>query len=123
MVCYGAGLRICEAVAVKVKDIDASRMLLRVENGNGGKDRYTTVPATTQRFAALLEHHAYSNTHQQRTGNSRRAVPVPLLDRRKAPDGWGSQYRLPRGLVALWISKESHRPHPPPLFRGPDYAG
>jgi integrase/recombinase XerD len=40
MVCYGAGLRVSEAVAVKVSDIDSKRMLLRVEQGKGGKDRY-----------------------------------------------------------------------------------
>src|SRR5205807_7254845 len=40
LTCYGAGLRISEAVAVKVSDIDSKRMLLRVEHGKGGKDRY-----------------------------------------------------------------------------------
>jgi site-specific recombinase XerD len=40
MICYGAGLRVSEAVAVKVSDIDSSRMLLRVEQGKGRKDRY-----------------------------------------------------------------------------------
>jgi site-specific recombinase XerD len=38
--CYGAGLRISEAVAVKLSDIDSRRMLLRVEHGKGAKDRY-----------------------------------------------------------------------------------
>jgi site-specific recombinase XerD len=40
MVCYGAGLRISEAVALKVCDIDSKRGLIRVEQGKGRKDRY-----------------------------------------------------------------------------------
>jgi integrase/recombinase XerD len=40
MVCYGAGLRISEAVALKVSDIDSERGLLRIEQGKGHKDRY-----------------------------------------------------------------------------------
>ena len=40
MLCCGAGLRVSEAVAVKVPDIDSKRMLLRVEQGKGRKDRY-----------------------------------------------------------------------------------
>jgi site-specific recombinase XerD len=40
MTCYGAGLRVSEAVALKVGDIDSPRMLLRVEQGKGQKDRY-----------------------------------------------------------------------------------
>jgi site-specific recombinase XerD len=40
MLCYGAGLRIAEAAAVKVSDIDSKRMVIRVEQGKGKKDRY-----------------------------------------------------------------------------------
>lgn len=40
MLCYGAGLRIAEAVAVRVSDIDSRRMLIRVAEGKGRKDRY-----------------------------------------------------------------------------------
>jgi site-specific recombinase XerD len=40
MACYGAGLRISEAVSLKVSDIDSKRKLIRVEEGKGRKDRY-----------------------------------------------------------------------------------
>ncbi|MGB5718666.1 MAG: site-specific integrase [Gammaproteobacteria bacterium] len=39
-VAYGAGLRASEVVALKVGDIDSTRMTLRVEQGKGRKDRY-----------------------------------------------------------------------------------
>ena len=38
--CYAAGLRISEAVSLRPADIDSQRMLLRVEQGKGAKDRY-----------------------------------------------------------------------------------
>jgi site-specific recombinase XerD len=40
MTCYGAGLRISEAVALRVSDIDSKRKLIRVQQGKGRKDRY-----------------------------------------------------------------------------------
>ena len=40
MLCYGAGLRISEALALRVSDIDSKRGLLRIEQGKGAKDRY-----------------------------------------------------------------------------------
>jgi integrase/recombinase XerD len=38
-VAYGAGLRAAEVVALKVEDIDSKRMVIRVEQGKGRKDR------------------------------------------------------------------------------------
>jgi site-specific recombinase XerD len=37
---YGAGLRVSEVASLKVSDIDSRRMLLRVEQGKGRKDRH-----------------------------------------------------------------------------------
>jgi integrase/recombinase XerD len=39
-VAYGAGLRVSEVVALKVGDIDSTRMVIRIEQGKGRKDRY-----------------------------------------------------------------------------------
>ena len=38
--CYAAGVRISEAVQLKPTDIDSQRMVIRVEQGKGQKDRY-----------------------------------------------------------------------------------
>lgn len=37
---YAAGLRVGEVARLKVTSIDSSRMLIHVEDGKGGKDRY-----------------------------------------------------------------------------------
>jgi site-specific recombinase XerD len=39
-VAYGAGLRASEVISLKVGDIDSTRMVIRVEQGKGRKDRY-----------------------------------------------------------------------------------
>jgi site-specific recombinase XerD len=39
-VAYGAGLRASEVLSLKVSDIDSVRMMLRVEQGKGRKDRH-----------------------------------------------------------------------------------
>ena len=40
MAAYAAGLRVSEVVHLKVSDIDSQRMVIRVTQGKGSKDRY-----------------------------------------------------------------------------------
>ena len=41
MTAYGGGLRVCELVQLRPADIHSDRMLIRVNQGKGRKDRYT----------------------------------------------------------------------------------
>lgn len=45
MVMYGAGLRVAEACQLRPEDIDSKRMLIRVRDGKGNRDRYTLLSA------------------------------------------------------------------------------
>ncbi len=45
MTAYATGLRVSELVRLKVSDIDSARMMIRVEQGKGRKDRYTILSA------------------------------------------------------------------------------
>ena len=47
MTIYSAGLRVSEVVHLKVSDIDSQRMVIRVQQGKGGKDRYTLLAKRT----------------------------------------------------------------------------
>jgi len=42
---YAAGLRVSEVAALKVSDIDSSRMVMRIAHGKGGKERYAMLSA------------------------------------------------------------------------------
>jgi site-specific recombinase XerD len=44
MTAYGAGLRVSEVVSLRVSDIDSCRMLIRIDQGKGRKDRYVPLP-------------------------------------------------------------------------------
>ena len=60
-VIYACGLRLSEGLALKVQDIDSSRMLLWVRNGKGGKDRCVPLP---ERLLELLRE--YWKLHRPR---------------------------------------------------------
>lgn len=54
MTVYGAGLRVSEVVKLQPRHIESKRMMLRIEQGKGKKDRYTVLPKSL-----LLELRAY----------------------------------------------------------------
>jgi integrase/recombinase XerD len=54
---YGAGLRRSEACQLTVRDIDGQRMVLRVEQGKGGRDR--EIPLSPTLLAALREYYRW----------------------------------------------------------------
>jgi integrase/recombinase XerD len=58
-VCYATGLRISEAVRLTPAAIDSQRMVIRVEQGKGRKDRYVMLPP---RLLDMLRHH-WKRTH------------------------------------------------------------
>ena len=51
---YSSGLRVSEAVTLKARHIESDQMMLRVENGKGGKDRYTIL---SKKCLELLREH------------------------------------------------------------------
>jgi site-specific recombinase XerD len=58
MLLYSAGLRVGEAVRLRLEDIDPERRLIRVRAGKGRKDRYTIL--SERAFAAVREYvHEY----------------------------------------------------------------
>ena len=57
MLAYGAGLRIGEAVRVRLLDIDRERKVLRVQQGKGKKDRYTVLSPAME---AMLDRYCWA---------------------------------------------------------------
>jgi site-specific recombinase XerD len=54
MTLYAGGLRVSEAAHLRVTDIDSQRMVIRIDQGKGRKDRY--VPLSKQLLKILREH-------------------------------------------------------------------
>ena len=59
-IAYGAGLRASEVVHLKVSDIDSQRMVLRIEQGKGKKDRYAMLSPTLLELLRAWYRHARS---------------------------------------------------------------
>jgi integron integrase len=94
---YGAGLRIMEALRLRVKDVDFARKEILVRDGKGFKDRVTMLPAALAApLAAHLER--VKALHEQDLAAGRGAVYLPYALERKYPGAardWAWQYVFP----------------------------
>jgi integron integrase len=87
---YGSGLRLHEALRLRVKDVDFERRTLAVRDGKGGRDRLTMLPAP---LADPLRHqmrHAQSVAQRDRN-HGLPGVYLPAAFARKHP---GAAYEL-----------------------------
>jgi integron integrase len=94
---YGSGLRLMEAIRLRVKDVDFSRLEIMVRNGKGGKDRRTMLPKMlVTPLQSQLER--VRTFHEQDLNNNIGPVYLPYALDRKYPNagrelGW--QYFFP----------------------------
>lgn len=100
---YGAGLRLMEAVRLRVKDVEFSRRELVVREGKGGKDRVTMLP---DRLVEPLRNHLVSvkRIHEADLEAGHGEVYLPFALERKYPQAgrqWGWQYVFPSHRLSL----------------------
>ncbi len=95
---YGSGLRLMEALRLRVKDLDFERRELMVRDGKGGKDRMTLLP---QSLVPELRQHllAVRQLHRADLAAGWGKVLMPYALARKYPQAdreWGWQWVFPQ---------------------------
>lgn len=94
---YGSGLRLLEAVRLRIKDVDFARHALTVRAGKGDKDRQTILPQPLRE--ALLRHRdAVAQLHQADLARGAGWVELPNHLERKLPNAgreWPWQWLFP----------------------------
>ena len=101
---YGAGLRLMEALRLRVKDVYFSRNELLIRDGKGQKDRVTVCPSASlsRCGVTLLGCGYYINRHWPMAGEmSICQTRWPASTPRRPGNGLGSMYF--RRRVCLWI--------------------
>jgi integron integrase len=111
---YGSGLRITEAVRLRVQDVDFDYKQITVRSGKGDKDRVTTFSAT---LIPLLKNHLdkVKLIHEKDLAEGFGAVYLPYALAKKYPNAdkaWGWQYVFPaRSLSVDPLSGVTRRHH------------
>jgi len=81
---YGAGLRLMEALTLRVKDVDVGRRRVHVRDGKGGRDRFTMLPdALREAMVAQIE--AVRRQHLRDVQRGGGYVVLPHAFDRKSP--------------------------------------
>jgi integron integrase len=98
---YGSGLRLTEALRLRVKDLELTRGELVVRDGKGGKDRITVLPAS---LIEPLRRHLTQlyKWHQQERVRRAPGVSLPHAMRRKYPNAscsWNWQFLFPSRTI------------------------
>jgi len=100
---YGAGLRLLEALRLRVQDLDCATNQITLRDGKGQKDRVTMLPAIAKPL--LLEHlERVRQTHRQDLSQGFGSVYLPNALARKYPGAdrqWGWQYLFPAVAVSV----------------------
>ena len=98
MLLYGGGLRLLEALRLRVKDLDFERGEITVREGKGDKDRVTMLPQAVIR--PLQEHlRRVEAVHQQDLADGHGRVELPHALARKYPNAnreWRWQFVFPQ---------------------------
>lgn len=94
---YGSGLRLPDALRLRVHDVEFERNEILVRDGKGRKDRITMLPAAVK--GTMTEHLLrVRDLHQQDLAAGNGSVYLPDALERKYPDAarqWGWQYVFP----------------------------
>jgi integron integrase len=100
---YGTGMRILEAVRMRVKDLDLSRGEIVVRDGKGAKDRITMVPRSIEPVLKLQLEFA-KTLHARDLADGVGAVYLPHALDRKYPNAsveWPWQYVFPAEGISV----------------------
>ncbi|MDF2771745.1 MAG: integron integrase [Geminicoccaceae bacterium] len=82
---YGAGLRLTEALTLRVKDVDVGRRRLHIRDGKGAKDRFTMLPDAL-REAMVAQIDAVRRQHMRDVQRGGGYVVLPnAFDRKSLP--------------------------------------
>jgi integron integrase len=108
---YGAGLRLLEALQLRVKDVDLARRELTVRRGKGQKDRRTVLPGIlVDPLRAHLETARAQHFEDVRRGAGFVALPDALAGKYpSAPREWIWQWVFP--ATRTYVDRETGRTH------------